>query len=199
MYQLSSRPQLVPISSLQKGSAFVSPQILREARTLKEDHVLVDRYNTIQRVFPGASKALSEIQRWRQEGHNEVYAAVSSRTDEPSWARYCMEQLVVLLDSEDDDNDDDPNSRSRPQTSTVCTLRDCFEDRVQISKANKARHIEALHRQTQIAYRDMCFFDNEYWNIQDVSSALPEVKAIYTPDGMTVEAWEEAKKHFNML
>lgn len=45
----------------------------------------------------------------------------------------------------------------------------------------------------------MCFFDNEYWNIEDVRSKLPTVKSYYTPDGMSREAWDDAMKEFKMI
>lgn len=78
-------------------------------------------------------------------------------------------------------------------------LVDNFGDLVEISGGSKVRHLESLHRKTGIAYEDMCFFDNERWNIQDVSRGLPSVKCVYTPDGMTKEAWEQAKVDFNMV
>lgn len=44
----------------------------------------------------------------------------------------------------------------------------------------------------------MCFFDNEQWNILDVSRGLPGVKCYYTPDGMSKKAWQLAKAEFGL-
>jgi magnesium-dependent phosphatase 1 len=112
----------------------------------------------------------------KKEGIN-VKAAVASRTDEPRWAKICMEYMVI---------DDGSN------------LASCFESRIEISYGTKVGHITRLQKSTGIAFEDMCFFDNEYSNIRDVSKKLPEVKCYYTPDGMTSASWEQAKADFGM-
>ena len=48
-----------------------------------------------------------------------------------------------------------------------------------------------------IRFDQMAFFDNEYWNIQSVSSL--GVKCYHTPDGMTKEAWVQALEDFDMM
>jgi magnesium-dependent phosphatase 1 len=124
-----------------------------------------------------SNHALSEIQRMKNEGH-DIQAAVASKTDEPQWARICMDHLVL----EDG------------QT----TLADCFGHRVQISYGSKVRHLQTLHSMTGVPLEEICFFDNEHGNIRDVSRSLPAVKCFYTPDGMTQQAWEQAKAEFGM-
>ncbi len=127
-----------------------------------------------------------------RRGGANVRAAVASRTDEPSWARICLQHLII----DEVHSGADHAAEMAPPT----TLRDCFEDGlIEIGKGSKVRHIERLHSKTGIAYRDMAFFDNEEWNIHDVSRGLPEVKCFYTPNGMTKQVWEEAKAAFNLL
>mmetsp|Transcript_11510 Transcript_11510/g.13134 ORF Transcript_11510/g.13134 Transcript_11510/m.13134 type:complete len:112 (-) Transcript_11510:203-538(-) len=109
----------------------------------------------------------------KRDSH-DIMAAVSSRTDEPSWARICMNWLCV--------EDGTP-------------LKGCF-DHLEISKGNKVRHFESLNRITGISFENMCFFDNEYNNIQDVSSL--GVSCIYTPDGMERKHWEMACEKFQL-
>ncbi len=77
------------------------------------------------------------------------------------------------------------------------TLSQCFGRFVEISYDDKKSHFERLHKKTGIPYEEMCFFDNEYWNIKSVSGL--GVKCIYTPDGMTRAAWDEAKKEFSFV
>lgn len=120
--------------------------------------------------------ALAEINRMREEGH-DIYAAVASRTDEPSWARICMKHLIL----EDG-----------------TTLQECFGTRVEIAGESKAKHLERLRRQTGVEFEEMAFFDNERWNIQDVSRKLPGVKCVYTPNGMTRKAWEDTLAKFGL-
>jgi Acid Phosphatase len=44
---------------------------------------------------------------------------------------------------------------------------------------------------------EMCFFNNEHWNIDCVRKI--GVHSVYTPDGMTRGAWKEARKAFRMV
>ena len=118
--------------------------------------------------------ALAEINKFRGEGL-DIRAAVASRTDEPGWAKFCMDNLVV----------EDGATRSK-----------CFGSRVEISFDNKKYHFRRLHKTTGIPFEQMIFFDNEYGNIKSVASL--GVKCIYTPDGMKKEHWEEAKKAFEL-
>ena len=122
--------------------------------------------------------ALTDIQRLHEQGM-DIQAAVASKTDEPEWARICMQHMAIS------DN-------------ATTSLADCFQDRVEISYGSKVGHITRLHKATGIALADMAFFDNEYGNIQSVSKALPAVKCYYTPDGMTCEAWDKAKADFGV-
>eukprot|EP00957_Ditylum_brightwellii_P205580 15344480-Ditylum_brightwellii.AAC.1 len=103
-----------------------------------------------------------------------ILAAVASRTDEPRWAQKCMEWLIA---------------------SDGKTLVSCF-DHIIIRCTDKCQHFRKLHRMTGIPYENMCFFDNEQWNIHSVAQL--GVKCIYTPEGMTREAWIEALEMFRM-
>lgn len=172
MYQLYGSPRLVDASSLKH---IKSDRVLQEAQTDTKGQILVDKSGTPIRVFEGASHALMEINRLRDDGH-DIHAAVASRTDEPKFAEICMRHLQLKDDA---------------------TLKDCFEDRIEIDCYNdKTHHLKRLHQQTGIAYKDMCFFDNEHWNVECVRKL--EVESIYTPDGMTRSAWKDALKVFGM-
>ena len=120
--------------------------------------------------------ALADIHRLQQEEGVDIRAAVASKTDEPDWARYCMQYLVVNKEG--------------------TTLQQCFGNLVEISYDNKKYHLQRLHKKTGIPYEQMVFFDNEYGNIRSVSSL--GVKCIYTPNGMQEEHWKEAKQYFNL-
>mmetsp|Transcript_24904 Transcript_24904/g.36486 ORF Transcript_24904/g.36486 Transcript_24904/m.36486 type:complete len:195 (-) Transcript_24904:193-777(-) len=170
MYQLWGKPRLTPIKHLN-----LSKQTLKEAQTTDANKILTDNSKTPITVFGGAAHALMEINRLREEGH-DIQAAVASRTDEPDFANTCMQHLKL------DDG---------------TTLAECFGDRIVIDCYNdKTHHLEQLRKQTDIPYDDMCFFDNEHWNIQCVQGI--NVHSIYTPDGMTKKAWRDALKHFEM-
>lgn len=172
MYQLSGNgPKLVDASKVKH----VSGRDLQEATTKTKGKILVDGSNTPIQVFEGAAHALMEINRLREDGH-DIFAAVASRTDEEKWATICMDHLQL------------------PDGST---LKQCFDDRIEIDCYNdKTHHLRRLQKQTGVPYDQMCFFDNEYWNIECVRKI--GVASIYTPDGMTRSAWKEGLKIFEM-
>ena len=76
-------------------------------------------------------------------------------------------------------------------------LSKCFDQNlIEISYADKATHFESLQRKTGLEFEQMCFFDNEHWNIRGVSDL--GVKCFHTPEGMTRAAWEEALNSFGI-
>ena len=120
----------------------------------------------------------NEIQKLQNDGY-PIRVGVASKTDEPNWAYICMEHMCL-------------------SDGTTNILSFITKDLIEISYGSKYNHIQRLHQTTGIPYNEMAFFDNEYWNIQDVQSKLPDVKCYYTPDGMTRKAWNDAMKDFNM-
>jgi magnesium-dependent phosphatase 1 len=115
----------------------------------------------------------------RARGH-DIRAAVASRTDEPHWARICLQHLVVEDGS---------------------TLASCFSsdpNLVEIGGGSKTGHLRRLHKASGVAFNEMAFFDNENWNIMDVSKDLPDVECVYTPNGMTRDAWDRCKRKFGL-
>ncbi len=66
---------------------------------------------------------------------------------------------------------------------------------LEIYKADKGRgHLPALHRKTGVAYEDMVFFDNERYNITDVSPL--GVHCAHCPRGMDVPCLDRALAAF---
>mmetsp|Transcript_19655 Transcript_19655/g.24238 ORF Transcript_19655/g.24238 Transcript_19655/m.24238 type:complete len:178 (-) Transcript_19655:111-644(-) len=139
----------------------------------KED-IVTDQSNTQISIFEGASYALAHINRLRENENMDIQAAVASRTDEPLWAETCMNWLLIK------------DGKS---------LTACF-DHVEIGFDDKKWHFQRLKQKTGIDYEHMVFFDNEMRNIRSVREL--NVKCVYTPDGMTKEAWHEALEQFNM-
>jgi magnesium-dependent phosphatase 1 len=137
--------------------------------------VAMPSHNTT--VLSTRSYALTEINRLKKQGH-DIRAAAASRSDVPSWARICLDHLVI------DDG-------------TI--LKDCFAENVELYGGVKVDHIRQLHEKTGIAYSDMAFFDDEKKkNIIAIQEELHEVKTFYVPEGMTRQAWDEAKAAFGM-
>ena len=51
----------------------------------------------------------------------------------------------------------------------------------EIYPGTKTRHFRAVHKASDIAYRDMLFFDNELRNVRDCAAL--GITSVYTPDG----------------
>ncbi len=146
----------------------------RQKTTKGSKTVVTDRCGTEIEIFDGADHALVHINDLRENHGMDIEAAVASRTDEPEWAQQCMDWLIV---------GDGTN------------LTSCFAH-VEIDFGDKKLHFRNLHKKTGIPYESMVFFDNEMRNITSVQKL--GVKCIYTPDGMTRDAWEEALEAFGM-
>ena len=106
-------------------------------------------------------------------GYTHIKVAWVSCTDEPDWAEECLQKFTT--------------SGNQPIGTTAHSS--------QIYKANKQKHFKNLRLEyPEIEYNEMLFFDNEYYNIENVIKL--GVKCIYCPKGMTQKAWDEGLKLF---
>ena len=121
------------------------------------------------------SYALSEINRINCNNNEPIQTAIASKTDEPKWAHSCLKWLTIQDGS---------------------TLQSCFQPNLmEIYYGNKKTHLTNLKKKSGIPFENMVFFDNEYGNIQSVKTL--GVKCVYTPNGMTREAWDNALNMFD--
>ncbi len=86
--------------------------------------------------------------------------ALASRTDQPDWAR----ELIALLDIDH---------------------RFAYHE---IYPSSKLRHFAALQSDSGAEFEQMLFFDDELWNIHEVSTL--GVTCIHVPDGFGMELFE---------
>jgi len=152
-------------------------QLPKRPTTNRKGMILTDRVGTPITVFDGASHALSELNRWKNDDTSRpkpIQTAVASCTDKPSFARQCMECLVVEDGS---------------------TLSSCF-NHIEIRPGDKRKHFESLQRITNIPYDEMLFFDDYDLNIESVRSL--GVRCIHTPNGMTKDSWDEGIELFGL-
>ena len=198
MYQLRGPPTLTSLKSMQpkvprkrkriKQQNKLSLSSLKKPTTNRKGMIVTDAAGTPITVFEGASYALSEINKWKKQQQrsdcpatagssserSNVQVAIASCTDEPGYARKCMDWLIVQDGS---------------------TLSSCF-DHIEIRPGNKQQHFENLQRITGIPYDDMCFFDDYDVNIESVGSL--GVKCFHTPHGMTKDIWNSALDVFEL-
>ena len=111
---------------------------------------------------------------YREPKFDNVLIGVSSRTDEPDWARELLDKFQVTT-----------NDASKGSVSLIGVLNGPIE----IAKDSKVEHFRRIHSQTGIDYQDMVFFDNEYGNCEKVASL--GVSVVYCPNGVTNKLWKQ--------
>ena len=104
--------------------------------------------------------------------------AISSRCDEPDWA-------AELLD----------NFRIDDDTGGTFALREVFDPSlIEICPDDKRDQFERLSERSGIPLEEMVFFDNEPGNVRSV--ARMGVTCVYSPEGVTNDAWRLALDEF---
>ena len=97
MYQLDGRPRLVSVDDFVGKTKRKGRNPRRRtpdgSKTIVANKIVTDQRGTPISVFDGAAYSLSEINRMKNDYNLRV--AISSRTDEPSWAYQCMKWLVA--------------------------------------------------------------------------------------------------------
>jgi len=101
---------------------------------------------------------------------------ISSRTDEPSWARELLQKFQI------------------DHGSGVVTLDDLFDGPREIAKDSKEAHFRRIAESTGQPMECILFFDNEAGNCFEVAKL--GVTVAYCPDGVTNDVWNNAIANF---
>ena len=136
----------------------------------KNADFVVDGAGERVRLMGASRQILLEIAtdpRW--EGTQVAYV---SRTEHPKWAAACLQLF---------------------QISSGLSMHAVGRQQ-EIYPGGKKTHFRRIHERTGVAYEEMLFFDNESWNITDVAPL--GVCSVYTPRGMTAEAWAQGLAAF---
>ena len=137
---------------------------------------LSDRSGTEVRLLGDVRQIMHEFKTDPKWSNSII--AVASSCDEPSWARECIQKFPVGSDGR-------------------FKLNDVFSrNHTEIYKGGKNRHLTTIQQKCEngITFKDMIFFDNQYDNCHTVSKL--GVTVVYTPDGVTRQAFNEAIKRF---
>eukprot|EP00971_Amphidinium_carterae_P230690 4578069-Amphidinium_carterae.1 len=100
--------------------------------------------------------------------------AIASSCDEPNWARECMRLFRF--------------------TSGKRTMNELLPVQEIYKAPSKAVHFKRIQEKTGAEFEDMIFLDNQMDNIEAVRRL--GVHCIYTPDGVTPEAWTAGLKQW---
>lgn len=108
------------------------------------------------------------------ERFQDVKVGISSRTDEPEWARELLTKFPIPLTDEGINGE-------------CITLETVVSGPIEIAKDEKVDHFARIAKSCNIDFEDILFFDNEYRNCQSVAQL--GVSVVYCPDGITRELW----------
>lgn len=113
---------------------------------------------------------------WRELHEAGTTVGVASRSDEPAWARECLQKFVV-----------DDRGSSMWDVAGKGEL-------VEIYKGSKQGHFRELQRKTGVPFSQMVFFDDDPSNISDVRRL--GVHCVLTPKGVTREKFDEGMRAY---
>ena len=136
----------------------------------KKTGKVTDRSNEQVQMFDDMHSILRSLQ--TESLFAETQVAVASRTTYPEWAKTCMRLLHI-------------DELEQVSLDTVV-------DYHAIYPRNKKVHFRELQEKSGIPFEDMLFFDNERYNITDVSEL--GVTCVYCPNGMSTKHWEDGLK-----
>lgn len=114
----------------------------------------------------------------------QTLVGISSRTDQPDWARELLEKFTVAIN---------PDDQGNPNTETF-TLQDVFTGPIEIRQDSKVTHFQRISSATGVPMKDILFFDNERGNCMDVTEMGAVV--VHCPDGVTLQLWHKALEVF---
>ncbi|PNH10826.1 Magnesium-dependent phosphatase 1 [Tetrabaena socialis] len=133
-----------------------------------------DKRNERMELMGASRQVLEELGTDAKWAQTEV--AYVSRTEYPEWAIPCLKTFLL--------SDEGKSGRSMFDISSY----------QEIYPGSKVKHFKVIQQQSGVAYADMLFYDNEKWNCTEC--ARLGITSVYTPRGLTKEAWERGLSDF---
>ena len=179
MSSLLLRPRLIVFDC---DACLWSPECFEIApplRKLDDVTVLAGRTTRVS-LFPGAVQAFRDILQLPE--FKETKIALASTTRYPEHSKILREFFCPI-----------PGVSI---ASVACSSQIFYA-------YDKIGHFENIRKETGIPFSEMLFFDDCIWgdNVGDVVRQCPGVVGVRTPEGLTVEKWQEglsifAQRHF---
>lgn len=121
---------------------------------------------------------------------------ISSRTDEPNWARELLDKFLIYKMASDNDNINN-NKNDDEKHLPPFQLKEVFNNDICVLKDDsKAQHFEQIIKNApgKPKYEDCLFFDNELGNCRQIANL--GVTVCYCPKGVTIVDWNTAISNF---
>jgi len=137
-------------------------------------------------------RLLGQVREIMQEIHchptnkwQNTLVGISSRTDQPDWARELLEKFTIAK----------MDSQGRELAGESFAMKEVFQGPIEISTESKVSHFKRVAEKTGISFEDMLFFDNERGNCVEVAKL--GVVVAWVPDGVTKLMWDISLQNFS--
>jgi len=120
---------------------------------------------------------------------------ISSRTDQPEWARELLEKFIIF--SDDCNHSTCSGGGNAKYKYPPFPMKQVLTPEIcELAKDSKVQHFERILKNApgKPKYQDCLFFDNELGNCREVAKL--GVTVCYCPKGVTQSDWDEAIKNF---
>jgi magnesium-dependent phosphatase 1 len=144
----------------------------------EKDGTLLTRKGEPVRLLGQVREIMQELycnpEKWKN-----TRVGISSRTDQPEWARELLQKFTINKNS---------------TTAESFALEEIMQGPIEIRKDSKEQHFQRISSTTGVAMQDILFFDNERGNCREVSKL--GVVVGYCPDGVTKQIWDVSLQAF---
>lgn len=134
------------------------------------------------RLLGQVRQIMASLHRTQQFAPHQM--GISSRTNQPDWARELLQKFTIASISDDSPTDN----------ASEFALADMFGGPIQIASDSKVAHFQRISEKTGVPLDQILFFDNERGNCREIAQL--GVAVGYCPDGVTQTLWDICLDNF---
>lgn len=151
------------------------------------DGTILTRKSEPVRLLGQIREVMRELYCERDGKWQHTRVGISSRTDQPDWARELLQKFTITT------NKGQKSWIGSEKSETFC-IADVMNGPIEMKSDSKVQHFERISAQTGVPFEDILFFDNERGNCKEVAKL--KVVVAYCPDGVSKLLWDVSLKAF---
>lgn len=140
------------------------------------------------RLLSQVREVMRELYCERAGKWQNTQVGISSRTDQPDWARELLEKFTITTQARKKNK-----WKGSGEQDSFC-IQDVMNGPIEMQSDSKVQHFERISAQTGVSFEDILFFDNERGNCREVAKL--GVVVAYCPDGVSKLLWDLSLKAF---
>lgn len=140
------------------------------------------------RLLGQVREVMRELYCERAGKWQNTQVGISSRTDQPDWARELLEKFTITTQARKKNK-----WKGSGEQDSFC-IQDVMNGPIEMQSDSKVQHFERISAQTGVPFEDILFFDNERGNCREVAKL--GVVVAYCPDGVSKLLWDISLKAF---